>query len=248
MTLGEEFRSAINMCGRGRVDAPELLPTVLVQACVEVLPVAGAGLSVTRALGSPRALRVPLGASDEVAARAERLQTTLGEGPCLDAADRGEPLVTDATDMASRWPVFHAELIEQTPVRSVVSLPVKWGDPAETLAALDLYLVNSDALLPPLESLEGDIVKVIAELLFATPTTVEWRGASLPGWMTGPSAAQRMNVWVAVGILIGHAGLSGTDALAVLRAYAFGHSVTLDEVAENMTTQRLDPETVLGFN
>ena len=248
MTLGEEFRSAVNMAGRGRVDAPELLPTVLAQACVEVLPVAGAGLSVARALGSPRTLRVPLGASDEVAARAERLQTSLGEGPCLAAADRGEPLVIDARGMASRWPVFHAELIEQTPVRSVVSLPVMWGDPAEPLAALDLYLKDPDAPVPPPEVLVGDIVEVIAEMLFASPHTVEWRGAWLPAWMTGPSAAQRMNVWVAVGILIGHAGLSSTDALAVLRAYAFGHSVTLDDVAEDMTTQRLDPETVLGFN
>lgn len=248
MTLLENFRSAITMSGQQRIDAPELLPTVLAQACVEVLQVAGAGLSVTRALGSPRALRVPLGASDDVAARVERLQTSLGEGPCLLAADRREPLVIDAGDMASRWPVFHAELVAQTPVRSVVSLPVMWGDPAEPLAALDLYLTDPDSSVPPLDLLAADIVQVIAEMLFASPNTVEWRGAWLPAWMTGPSATQRMNVWVAVGILIGHAGLSSTDALAVLRAYAFGHGRNLDDVADDMSAQRLDPETVLGFN
>ena len=230
----------------GRVDVPELLPTVLAQACVEVLPVAGAGLSVTRALGSP-GLRVPLGASDEAAARVERLQTSLGEGPCLAAADRKEPLMVHSSGMASRWPVFHAELIGQTPFRSVASLPVLWGDPADAVAALDLYLVVP---MPGAGSrVDGerhrrDHRRDAVRLLTHHPVA---RGTA-PGVDDRSIATQRMNVWVAVGILIGHAGLSSADALAVLRAYAFGHGVTLDDLAEDMTTQRLDPETVLGTN
>jgi hypothetical protein len=59
---------------------PELLPVRLARAAVRVLPgVAGAGISV---LADP-GMRVPLGASDEDAATAERLQFTVGEGPCL---------------------------------------------------------------------------------------------------------------------------------------------------------------------
>lgn len=246
VALLDDFRSAVS--GVERFDGPELLPTVLAQACVEVLPVAGAGLSITRALSSPGALRVPLGASDDVAARAERLQTSLGEGPCLAAASSAEPLVLDAPAIASRWPVFHSELIRQTPFRSVASLPVLWGDPPEPVAALDLYLLSSEAPTSPIEVLASDIVDTIAVVLFATPPIIEWRGARLPAWMTGRSATQRMNVWVAVGILTGHAGLISADALAVLRAYAFGHNITLDDLSEDLTTQRLDPETVVGFN
>src|SRR3954447_10060986 len=59
------------------VPGPELLPSRLMRSCVQVLPVAGAGVSVfTRGAG---------GASDDSAVLAERLQFTVGEGPCLAA-------------------------------------------------------------------------------------------------------------------------------------------------------------------
>ena len=239
MTLVDDFRSLVTD-GRERVDGSELLPTVLSQACVGVLPVAGAGLSVTDVL------RVPLGASDEVAARAERLQTSLGEGPCLAATSTRDPLVVGAADIALRWPVFHQEFVRQTPFRSVVSVPVV-SPPWTQTAALDLYL--TDTGMPALLiEVVGDLAEAIAELLFASSPLVERRGASVPIWLTGPSATQRLNVWLAVGMLIGHAGLSSEDALAVLRAYAFGHGITLDDVAEAMTTRHLDPDTVLGPN
>jgi hypothetical protein len=244
VSLTDDFRSAVD--GEERVDGPELLPTVLAEACVKVLGVGGAGLSVTRAVGSPRALRVPLGASDETAARAERLQTSLGEGPCLTATGAAEPVTADAASIAARWPVFHAELTAQTPFRSVASLPLRWGEPAEPVAALDLYLTSPDAPSPRL--LSGGIVETIAEMLFTSTDRVERRGTWLPAWMASPGARRRMNVWVAVGILTGHAGLASGDALALLRAYAFGHGLTLDDLAESMSSQQLDPETVLGFN
>jgi hypothetical protein len=80
MELADRFRTAVRQTYREHSADAELVPMVLCQACVQVLPVAGAGLSITDQL------RIPLGASDEVVARAERLQTTLGEGPCLTAS------------------------------------------------------------------------------------------------------------------------------------------------------------------
>jgi len=64
----------------------------------------------------------------------------------------------------------------------------------------------------------------------------------LPMWMNNHLVNQRMNVWVAVGILIEHAGLSNADALAALRAYAYGHSVSLDDIAHKLTARRLHPD------
>lgn len=214
---------------------------------MEVLQVSGAGLSVLRALGTPRALRVPLGASDEVAECVERLQTTLGEGPCLTATDQGGPLVADSEAMASRWPLFYAELLLQTPIRSVASFPVLWGMPPEPAAALDLYFVDDlDESIPPLELITREIVAIMAEMLFASPGVVEQRGVWLPTWMTGRTATRRMNVWVAVGMVVEHAELSSDDALAVLRAYAFGRSLTLDDLAESMADRRVNAATVVG--
>jgi hypothetical protein len=241
VTLVDDFRSVVAEGCQERIDAAELLPTVLAKACVDVLPVAGAGLSLTDSL------RVPLGASDDAAARAERLQTSLGEGPCLAATDSAEPLIADLDGIAARWPVFHLQLMEQTPFRSVASLPLLWGHPRQRQGAVDLYMTRPDLPSLPIDVVAGDVADTIAEMLFASPPVVQRNGTSFPLWMTGPSAVQRMNVWLAAGMLIGHAGLSSGDAVAVMRAYAFGHSVTLDEVAEAMVTKSVDPEAVLGI-
>lgn len=89
---------------------PDLLPVRLARACVGVLGVDGAGLSVVSG-----AFRVPLGASDDVAALAERLQFTQGEGPCLDAAVHGRLVVAAEPELQRRWPMFPQELLTAPP-------------------------------------------------------------------------------------------------------------------------------------
>jgi hypothetical protein len=56
--------------GPAEMTGPELLPVRLARACVEVLPVAGVGISMFGSSG----MRIPVGASDDDAAAAERLQ------------------------------------------------------------------------------------------------------------------------------------------------------------------------------
>ena len=55
-----------------------------------------------------------------------------------------------------------------------------------------------------------------------------------------------MNVWIAVGILIEYADLTNADALAALRAYAYGHSASLDDIAHHIATQELHPDSLLA--
>jgi hypothetical protein len=69
-------------------DEPELLPVHLARAATTSLRVDGAGLSVHDAAGHS----TPLGASDEDATTAERLQFTAGSGPCMFAAQSGVPV------------------------------------------------------------------------------------------------------------------------------------------------------------
>jgi hypothetical protein len=68
---------------------------------------------------------------------------------------------------------------------------------------------------------------------------------ALPPWLNGTSVTQRMHVWVAVGILMEHAGVSNDDALAALRAYAFAHDLTLDDTADQLMSQELRPGSLL---
>ena len=132
VNLDQQFMAAVMKAHDTRASAAEVLPMLLAQACVEVLRVTGAGVSITDGV------RVPLGANDTTAAQAEALQSTLGEGPCLDATATSEPLVVGETSMAARWPMFYHELLAQTPFRSVASIPLK-SSQLRRFGALDLY-------------------------------------------------------------------------------------------------------------
>jgi GAF domain-containing protein len=139
VTLRERFDRALSAgLGERTSTSPDLLPVVLCRATVAVLPVEGAGLSLTGDL------RVPLGSSDDLAARGERLQVTLGEGPCLTAAALGQPLVADMKRMTTAWPLFAEEFLGQTPYRSVASVPLT--DDGSTFGALDLYSTRTETL------------------------------------------------------------------------------------------------------
>lgn len=243
MDLAERFAAAAGHAYEALAAGAELMPMVLSQACVEVLPVAGAGLSITDRL------RVPLGSSDDNAARAERLQATLGEGPCLAATASKSPLTAACDTIAVRWPMFHREFVTQTPFRSVVSLPLLSRRQRLRYGALDLYLTTRtlpDFCEAFLSQVMSAVADPIADVLFGGRYTTAAPQANLPPWLDNLSVAGRMHVWVAVGILIEHAGLGDADALAALRAYAFSHDTTLDDLADELVTQRLEPEGVLA--
>jgi len=238
--LDQQFMAAVIDAHDAQASATEVLPMLLAQACVKVLRVTGAGVSITE-----QGLRVPLGASDAMAAHAEALQTTLGEGPCLAATATSEPLIANETSMAERWPMFHRELLTQTPFRSVASVPLTSSQPRR-FGALDLYATSSDALQRlNLREVSINVADPMAAVLFDAPYTISDEGTVVPTWMLRPSVTQRMNVWVAVGILIAHAGLTNADALAALRAYAYGHNSSLDDIAGHLATRRLQPDALL---
>lgn len=212
----------------------ELLPSLLAQACVTVLGVAGASISLTGDL------RVPLGSSDATADSAERLQTTLGEGPCLAATHSVEPVLMTTADLAMRWPLYLHELAAKTPFRAVASIPLHTAQ-VRHLGALDLYATDSATLVRlPLAQVASDIADPVAAALFDTTTGNDILVKVQPtGWLTNRSVTDRMTVWTAVGMLGQHGSLTSADALARLRAYAYSHDTTLDHTAAQLTTKRI---------
>lgn len=239
MDLYDEFERAVEAAYRTNVDSPELLPMLLAQACVAVLPVAGASLSMTDEL------RVPLGANDAATALAERVQTSLGEGPCLAASAACRPMVFDEATTTANWPMFSDQVFHQTPYRSFASIPLGSPD-LPRFGALDLYSTDPEALPWELvEAVDCQLADRVADSLFTAPTAVYRHGLSLPTWLNVEPVTNRMNVWVAVGMLMERAALTNPDALAMLRAYAFGHGIALEEVAAQMTERHLLVEAVL---
>ena len=71
--------------------------------------------------------------------------------------------------MAARWPMFHRELLAETPFRSVASIPLK-STQLRRFGALDLYSTDSDALQRlSLDEVSTNIADPMAAILFDAP-------------------------------------------------------------------------------
>jgi hypothetical protein len=199
-----------------------------------VLGVDGAGIS----LAGPDGERIPLGASSELAARAERLQFTAGEGPCATAQQAREPVFAVLDDLRRRWLAFADLLVRETPFRAVVALPLR--EAISGLGAIDLYF-RDGAAVPELDVFEamavGDLVTT--ELSEAAVWST-WSPARGPAWLHGPSAERRAGVWEALGAVCLALDLDAPAALDLLRATAWSAGSTVDDVAADVLTGRLE--------
>ena len=218
---------------------PALIPLRLVQACLTAAPVEGAGLSLSADL------RVPLAASSTEVVAVERLQTTLGDGPCLTAARRHQALVADWDEIGRLWPMYHQQLSAQSVFRSICSVPVTLpGGP--DIAVLDLYSTDPSAsAFPDPARLEADIASPMAGLLADGLQTVSGTDTSAGSvWLENDVVHDRMTVWTAVGMLMSHMETRNDIALDVLRGYAFRTRTSLDQLARQLTDRQLRPEDV----
>jgi hypothetical protein len=104
----------------GRVSAADVCA-----AAVAAVEVTGAWLSAARGAEAGHLMRV----TDEVSEQLAELHLTLGEGPCLDAAASGGPVL--ASDLAAgesgrRWPVF-AQAACQAGAAAIFAFPLRIG-------------------------------------------------------------------------------------------------------------------------
>jgi hypothetical protein len=232
--LVEDFHIALASSAVA-LPGPELLPERLARASARVLPVDGAGISLFFA--SDR--RLPLGASDPVAAEAERLQFTVGEGPCLTSHATGDQVVADEATLRSRWPGYFDALVTRTPIRGTISLPLR--DELRGIGALDLYVV------PPrdVDSLSLRDALAVSEEVAAELQAQHWRSRTSsdgPAWLDAPAAQRRSTVWQAMGFVNSALGIPSPDALALLRAHAFAAGHSLDELAEQVLSRQVPVE------
>lgn len=240
MTIAERFASALAEVTDPALAGPELLPVRLARACARTLAVDDAGLSLVDASQQ----RVPLGASSDVAEVAERLQFTVGAGPCMTAQETREPVFAVEEDLRRRWPVFTQLLVDETPFRAVVALPLQ---PALAGAgAIDLYFRTSAEVLD-LEVFDAIAVgELVTSALSDAAVWSEWTPAEGPEWMHGPTPQRRAAVWEAMGKLCVELELSAPDVLTLIRAHAYATGVTVDDVAEDVLSGRLTAAALAG--
>lgn len=233
MNLTEPFASAYRRATTDTAPGgPEMLGVQIAVACAEVLAVDGVGLSL---FGS-HSFRTPIGASDPLASAAERLQFTVGEGPCLEAHSRRHQVRASDSDLARRWPAFHRELVTKTPFRGIISLPLQGG--MSGLAAIDLYYRRPERVLDPSHQQTSAAADTVAALLTEHLRSIPFGSAAVDDWVRAVQDEDRALVSVAMGMMTVAADLSFTDALAVLRAHAFAGDISLDQLSRDLVSGR----------
>ena len=198
-------------------------------ACVEVLGVAGAGITV---LGGDRS--GPLCVSDRRMAALEDLQFTTGEGPCRDAFQSQLPVLVEQLDRAAsqRWPAF-VDLAATAGVGSVFAYPLAMNK--VPVGVLTLYQDAPGPLSVDQRANSGLIAEVLAETVFSLDT-------SRAGGLGGPlddAVAYRAQIHQASGMVAVQLGVPTWDALARIRAHAFATGVPINVVAADIVSRRL---------
>ena len=233
MPIADRFVSALSEMTDPALAGPELLPVRLARACAHTLEVEDASLSLVDSLQQ----RIPLGASSDAADVAERLQFTVGAGPCKTAQETRQPVFAVEDDMRQKWPVFSELLFGATPFRAIVALPLQ---PALAgPGAIDLYFRTSAEVLA-LDVFDAVAVgELVTSSLSDAAVWSEWTPSEGPEWMHGPVPERRAAVWEAIGKLSVELELGAQDALTLIRAHAYGAGVTVDDVAADLLSGRL---------
>ena len=229
LMAGDRLHRILAELSAGRGDGWS--PARLCGVCPGLVGMNGAGVM----LMSGDIPRGSLCASNEVSHLIEDLQYTLGEGPCVDAyqQDRvvAEPDLADP--VTRRWFGFTPPALEAG-VRAVFGFPLRVG--AVRLGALNLYRdwpgpltgdQHADALVVAdlaarwvLEAQAGAPADAVAEALES--------GADF-----------HFVVHNAAGMVSVQQGVSVTEALIRLRAYAFSNDRLLADVADDVVARRL---------
>lgn len=200
----------------------------LLMACIEAVGVDGGGMSLASGTGSGE----PMFGSDDTARAMERLQFTLGEGPCVDASVSGSPvLVADLVDpedgVANRWPVFLTEAA-QAGVRAVFAFPIRIG--AISLGAVDLYRRTPGPLTG------GNLTRVLSVVDAMALTLLD-----LDGSLDAEVDLEKMHNLVvhrAAGMMMVQMSSSIEQALMRLRATAYSEGIPIDELANSVVLRK----------
>jgi hypothetical protein len=173
--------------------------------------------------------------SDQVSQLIEELQYTLGEGPCVDAYQQDQVVAEPdlAGPVTRRWLAFTPPALEAG-ARAVFGFPLRVG--TVRLGALNLYRDRPGPL-------SGD---QHADALVLADVAARWVLEAQAGASFGAVAEEleagadfHYVVHNAAGMVSVQEGISVTEALIRLRAFAFSNDRLLADVAEDVVARRL---------
>jgi hypothetical protein len=197
--------------------------------CAEAAAVDGCGVSVRDSSG----ITVTMHATDPVATSIEDLQLTLGEGPCVDVAASGAPvLVSDLRDrsegLGDRWPVFLTEAVGLG-VRALFAFPVRVG--VIFLGAVDLHRRTPGSLSEPQLASAFSAADAMGHVLLGADDDNEVPVGSAPSYS--------LTVHQAAGMVMVQLGSGIEEALVRLRGAAYAAGRPVGEIAADVVAGRV---------
>lgn len=174
-------------------------------------------------------------ASNGVSSLIEDLQYMLGEGPCIDAHNHDRVVLEPdlADPVTPRWFAFTPPALEAG-VRALFAFPTRLG--AVHLGSMNLYRDQPG----PLSDDQHANGLVMADV--AARWVLDVQAGAPPGALAQEletGADLHFSVHNAAGMVSVQAGISVTEALVRLRAYAFGLGRPLREAAVDVVEGRL---------
>ena len=209
----------------------EWSPARLCEVMPDIVGVAGAGAM----LMSGDFPQGSLCTSNSVSNLIEELQFTLGEGPCIDAYNHDRVVLEPdlANPATPRWFAFTPHALEAG-IRAIFGFPLREG--AARLGALHLYKNEPGHLSDDQHADALVMAQVIAQQVINT------QAGAPPGKVAEELEAAadfHLIVHNAAGIVSVQLGVSVTEALVRLRAYAFSENRLVRDVAEDVVARRL---------
>lgn len=168
--------------------------------------------------------------SDEIPRVVDKIQTEVGEGPCLDAIREHEVFQTGDLASEERWPRFAARAHAETGIQSI--LAVRLFVEEDTLGALNLYATSLDAF---------DDTDVALASVFAAHAAVAVSAATREQNLE-KKAATRDLIGRAKGILMAREHVTDDQAFDMLRRASQRLNVKLTTVAQTIASDDGPPE------
>ena len=204
----------------------ELLRHVAAFAVRAIPGADGAGLTLLED-GRPDTLV----ASAEFVKEVDRIQYSLGQGPCISAAADGRTVVSGSLQLERRWPRFGPR-VAALGVHSVLSLPLM--GPAGALGAMNVYAHAKNSF---------DQRAIELGELFAVPAAISVRNAQILAQTkrvatTLQSAlTSRSVIDQALGIVISRSGCNADEAFHKLVAISQAENRKVPAVAQHMVEE-----------
>jgi len=200
------------------------LPLRLCIAFAEIVKAQGAAITIGYAAPD----RATLCATDVLSERVEDSQDVLREGPSLDAFRTQTAICGHShDDQVARWPMLSQSLDQ--PGRPVLMHAFPMQPDSEVLGVLSAYQTH-----------EHGLSRSCADAQFLADAIC----VAVLGGMDSPEEADllwaaRDQVSQATGMVVAQLSIAPNDALALLRAHAFAHGITVAEVSRRIVTRDL---------